>query len=190
MFQKILVAIDHSALGKRVFDEALILVKATSASLVLLNVLSPDDEASLSPPILIGQESYPVGLSGRVVEIYQELWETYAKQGLEMLRSLTDKALAADVEATFQQVLGSPSRIICELARELAVDLIIVGRRGRSGLNELILGSVSNYVLHHATCSVLTVYRQPQAVHRQPQASANLSHAKEGELNKVANSVG
>jgi nucleotide-binding universal stress UspA family protein len=170
MFHKILVAIDHSKLGEHVFDEALTLTKATSASLVLLNVLSPEDEASPSTPILIRQESYPVGLSGRVVEIYQELWETYAKQELEMLRSLTDKAIAAGVEATFQQVLGSPSRIICELARELAVDLIILGRRGRSGLNELILGSVSNYVLHHAPCSVLTVHRQSQTTVDRDQA--------------------
>ncbi len=39
----------------------------------------------------------------------------------------------------------------------MGADLIVVGRRGRSGLSELILGSASNYVLHHAPCSVLTL---------------------------------
>ncbi|MGQ9872468.1 universal stress protein [Leptodesmis sp.] len=36
-------------------------------------------------------------------------------------------------------------------------DLILIGNRGHTGLKELFLGSASNYVLHHAPCSVLTV---------------------------------
>jgi nucleotide-binding universal stress UspA family protein len=35
-----------------------------------------------------------------------------------------------------------------------------MGRRGRTGLSELFLGSVSNYVTHHAPCSVLTLKLQ------------------------------
>jgi len=73
MFHKILVAIDHSELGQHVFDEALILAKSIPASLILLNVLSPADEASPSTPMLSSYEFYPGGLSRSVVEIYQEL---------------------------------------------------------------------------------------------------------------------
>ncbi|MDB9482953.1 universal stress protein, partial [Dolichospermum circinale CS-537/05] len=36
--------------------------------------------------------------------------------------------------------------------------LIMMGRRGRSGLAEFFLGSQSNYVLHHAPCSVQIVH--------------------------------
>ncbi|XGV97916.1 MAG: universal stress protein [Leptolyngbya sp. BL-A-14] len=174
MFQKILVAIDHSELGQRVFDEALTLAKANSSSLMLLNVLSPEDEASPSTPALINHEFCSVGSSGRVVEIYQELCESNAKRELERVQSLTEQAIAAGIEATFHQALGTPGRIICELARELDVDLIILGRRGRSGLNEWLLGSVSNYVLHHAPCSVLTVQAQAQSnvsVHQEQQTA-------------------
>ncbi|NEO65320.1 MAG: universal stress protein, partial [Moorea sp. SIO4G2] len=35
--------------------------------------------------------------------------------------------------------------------------LIVLGRRGLGGLKEMVLGSVSNYVVHHAPCSVLVV---------------------------------
>ncbi|NEO28803.1 MAG: universal stress protein, partial [Kamptonema sp. SIO4C4] len=34
---------------------------------------------------------------------------------------------------------------------------VIIGRRGRVGLSEILLGSVSNYVLHHAPCAVMVV---------------------------------
>lgn len=61
------------------------------------------------------------------------------------------------INAEFKILFGDPSRVICEIAQAWNADLIIIGRRGRTGLSELFLGSVSNYVLHHAPCSVLTV---------------------------------
>ena len=44
------------------------------------------------------------------------------------------------------------------MANSWQADMIIVGNRGRSGLSEFFLGSVSNYVMHHAPCSVLVVH--------------------------------
>lgn len=52
---------------------------------------------------------------------------------------------------------GSPERSICEIAQTWEADLIIVGSRGLTGIKEMFLGSVSNYVTHHAPCSVLIV---------------------------------
>lgn len=49
MFHKILVALDRSAVGQQVFDEALALAKATGASLILLNILTPEEEECPSP---------------------------------------------------------------------------------------------------------------------------------------------
>ncbi len=157
MVHKILVAIDRSKLSQYVFEEALALAKSLSASLVLINILSPDHEASPRNPILIGTELYPGGFNGSVAKVYQDLWTSYSERELDMLRSLTDIARAAGTETTFHQSIGSPSQLICKFARDLEVDLIILGRNSRSGLDEFILGSVSNYVMHHAPCSVLTI---------------------------------
>ncbi len=44
-----------------------------------------------------------------------------------------------------------------EIIRENNVDLIVVGTHGRTGLGKLLLGSVAEDILHHATCPVLTV---------------------------------
>ncbi len=53
-------------------------------------------------------------------------------------------------------VVGLPQNEIHRLARELNVDLIVVGTHGRHGLS-LLLGSTSNGVLHGAECDILAV---------------------------------
>ena len=52
--------------------------------------------------------------------------------------------------------LGAPKHEIVRIAKELGIDLIVVGSHGRHGL-QLLLGSTANGVLHLATCDVLAV---------------------------------
>ncbi|GAB1541197.1 hypothetical protein NUACC21_38670 [Scytonema sp. NUACC21] len=96
-------------------------------------------------------------MSTEILNIQRKQWEEFVNRGIEMLRSLVEEATVAGVSSEFTQKPGSPGSTICEFASDGRFDLIVIGRRGRSGLSELLLGSVSNYVLHHASCSVLTV---------------------------------
>lgn len=155
MFHKILVALDRSKIAKQVFDKSLAGAREPDSSLMLLHVMSPGDEGY---PILPGiQYPYiPVGEED-LLGSYLKQREIYEHLGIDMLRSLTEEAIAAGVQAEFAQKVGNPGPVICNLARTWEADLIVVGRRGRSGISELLLGSVSNYVLHHAPCSVLVV---------------------------------
>ncbi|MGH8003018.1 MAG: universal stress protein [Brasilonema sp.] len=159
MFHKILAALDASEMGNLVFEQALGLAKKTEASVMLLHVLSAEEEGSPYMPMLSSVDCYP-GLGVQNIEFYQKQWDAYETEGLKMLRLRASEALSAGVNAEFTQNLGSPGRIICHLARSWGADLIVIGRRGRSGLTEFLLGSVSNYVLHHAPCSVFVVHRQ------------------------------
>lgn len=169
MFHNILVAIDRSEMSRQGFDAALSLAKATGARLILLHILSLDDEESPTMPVLFGKDFYPRGSSRSVTQIYEDLWNAYEARGLALLRSLADEATAQGVNVEVTQGLGSAGLMICEFARNLDVDLIILGRRGNySRLDEWLLGSVSNYVLHHAPCSVLTIHRQPQPAPDKP----------------------
>jgi nucleotide-binding universal stress UspA family protein len=161
MFDKILVAVDRSENGKKALEAAIALAKAMGSSLMLLHVLSSEEEGSPPMSTLTTLEYYPVNAT--LFESYQKLWETYEKEGLELLRSYADKAMAAGVSTEFTQNSGNPGRTICEMAQNWGADLILMGRRGHSGVKELVLGSVSNYVLHHAHCSVFTIQGQPQA---------------------------
>lgn len=153
MLKKILVALDRSEIGQQVFQQALVLAKATQAKLLLLHVLSPEEEGSPHIPMVSNYDYYP-GLSGQSFEIYQKQWDNFKAESVEMLQNLSAKANTEGVSTEFSQTLGNPGRTICKFATNWDADLIIMGHRGLSGLKELFLGSVSNYVLHHAPCSV------------------------------------
>jgi nucleotide-binding universal stress UspA family protein len=52
---------------------------------------------------------------------------------------------------------GLPSAIIREKARSLDIDLIVIGKRGETELDEALLGSVTKHVLYENVCDVLVV---------------------------------
>jgi nucleotide-binding universal stress UspA family protein len=174
MFRKILVALDRSHISRHVFEQAIAFAKATKANLMLLHVLSHGEEGCPELPTYPYFSYYPQA-GDQLLEVYLEEWEKYSKRGLEFLRSLHLEAIAAGVNADFTQIAGDPGLIICDLAQTWEADLILMGRRGHSGLNELFLGSVSNYVLHHAPCSVLTLQTHAKVKPETPQQSNLLS---------------
>lgn len=61
------------------------------------------------------------------------------------------------VSITTRVLFGTPDRRIVELAEEEAADLIVVGSHGYNRLERLLLGSVSDAIVHHAPCKVLVV---------------------------------
>jgi nucleotide-binding universal stress UspA family protein len=159
MFQRIVVGVDLSINSWRVFESALALAQENKATLMIEHVLSGEEENSpILPPVATGYY-FPVVNSDTYL-YYQNQWKAYEKNGLSLLETLVNKAKAAGVEAESKQSIGSPGRQICATARDWNADLIVTGRRGHTGLSELFLGSVSNYILHHALCSVLVVQSQ------------------------------
>lgn len=71
----------------------------------------------------------------------------------ETVRRFQDKRVT--VKGWF--VLGVPSAQICAAAAESHADLIVLGTRGRTGLEHLLLGSTAERVVIKAPCPVLTV---------------------------------
>ena len=56
-------------------------------------------------------------------------------------------------------LVGEPGPELCRLAADEGADLLVVVSHGRGVLKRVLLGSVSDYVLHHSPCPVLVVRR-------------------------------
>jgi|SRR5580765_7974591 len=65
-----------------------------------------------------------------------------------------------NVEISIDVLSGSPDGRIVETAEEMGADLIVIGSHGYKQWERLLLGSVSDSVVHHAHCSVLVVRSQ------------------------------
>ena len=155
MFSKILAPIQSPITDQIVFERALTLAQQNQAELMLLHVISPEMRSTpaLPNPTLY---RYPV-ITDELMQDYRQRWEEFENQGIEMLKALSDKAQAAGINVEFSQNIGNTGRVICDMAKNNQIDLIVIRQPDRSKLDELFLGSISSYVLHHAICPVLAV---------------------------------
>ena len=154
MLHKILVATTSAEASHYVFAQALMLAKATSAHLGLLHVTDPDETTEAPPsyldilkPYWRGEESDPCCYVGH--------FETLEP---DRFAAMVGRAAAEGVSTDCIHCFGDPEKTISDFAEVWNADLIVVGRRGRSGITEFFLDSVSNYTLHHARCSVYVVH--------------------------------
>ena len=157
---KILIALDRSSDDMSVFDSAVSLAQTTGASLMLLHIISEEDPDYPLLPTYV----YYSALNDSDGGILQQTFAEYEQSGIDFLRNLTKKAIAAGINTEYVQLNGIPGWEICQLASTWSADLIVVGSRGLKGLKEMFLGSVSNYVSHHAPCSVLIVRTPTESV--------------------------
>ena len=67
-----------------------------------------------------------------------------------------------DVDVERIVISGSPGAAICWIAQERRCDQIVMGTHGRTGLINLLMGSVAEYVVRHARCPVLSVPSRPR----------------------------
>jgi nucleotide-binding universal stress UspA family protein len=71
------------------------------------------------------------------------------------------KAMAGDVPVETFVLSGEPAQTIIQFAKDNGIDLIMTGTLGKSGIEELLLGSVAEKIIRHAPCPVLVVKSKP-----------------------------
>lgn len=139
----VLLTTDGSELAAEAIETGLQLL-GSGHRLVALTVVAPASPAlSLSP---MGPGPDPT--------LADELEARTMREQTEELRSLLDRL---GVQADARVEVGDAGDTICSVAEEIGADVVVIGSHGNGRLKEILLGSVSHHVLHHAPCPVLTV---------------------------------
>jgi nucleotide-binding universal stress UspA family protein len=138
VIRKILIAYDGSKHADAALELAADMAQRYRAVLVLLHAF---------PHVsgLLGTPQYDELLASRTL---------LGEQLLEGARARIPDSVAVEV----QLLEGPPAPAILRVAVEEQCDLIVIGSRGRGQIAELLLGSVSSTVAHHAPGAVLIVH--------------------------------
>ena len=132
-FDTILVATDGRPGGEAAIDHGIELADAYDASVHAVSVV--DETISSLPAVL----------------------EEFERVGMQATADVEARAAKAGVSTVRVVNRGIPHEAIIEYADERAVDLIVVGTEGRTGLGRLAFGSVSQRIVGKAPVPVLTV---------------------------------
>lgn len=101
------------------------------------------------------------GYMPSTVEIEKAARDNARKTLEETKAKLNNSFENSGVLISSEVLIGSPDSRIVETAEDFGADLIVVGSHGYNSWERLLLGSVSDSVVHHAPCSVLVV-RKPK----------------------------
>lgn len=97
---------------------------------------------------------------GEFVETLPKMVEKLESDAKGLLNSLKERAIKEGVSSEAIIYQGEePYKYIVDEASKNNVEMIIMGRKGRTGLERLMMGSVTSKVIGHAPCKVLVVPR-------------------------------
>jgi nucleotide-binding universal stress UspA family protein len=141
-FQKILCPVDFSVGSQHAMAEAAQLARAYDSELVVLHAWS-------LPAVGFGAEyMYPA-------EVVQDLVND-AQRGLDAAIAGASKLGVRHV--TGRLIDGPAGQTILDMVKaDPAIELIVIGTHGRTGIRRVLLGSVAELVVRHAACPVLTL---------------------------------
>ena len=161
--KKILAPTDLSELSQAGVRYALEMARAEGAELLIYHVVGPEEATPYFYEV--GSDEYPSAVEYRPVsEIVEERRRVLAKFLRENFGDVVP-----NVKIRQEVEVGGPYRKIVEKAVKEGADLIVMSTHGRTGLLHLLIGSVTEKVVRHAACPVLSV--RPKETRKLAQAA-------------------
>lgn len=146
-FKKIVVPIDFSDCSRHALTRAIEWAKAFGASVEVLYVWEP-------PHYLMPDTT--VFIPGHPDQTMIDYAQAEAKKSMDDF--LEKHGSAKDLPLTVQMLSGPPAETILNYVQNNAIDLIVMGTHGRTGLQRFLIGSVTEKIVRRASCPVLTLH--------------------------------
>jgi nucleotide-binding universal stress UspA family protein len=137
-FRRMLIGYDGSPQSEKAVELAFSLAECIDSTVLILAVARPPEPAT----------------SVELEAVLDDAREHYE----EGFKKIMEKARAHDLDVKTDMAVGHPGEQIIHRAEKDGIDLIILGRRGRSMISRMMLGSVSERVLRYAHCPVMVVH--------------------------------
>ncbi len=142
--KKILIALDYNPSAQKVAETGHKLAKAMNARIILLHVTSDAtyySSLNYSPIMGFGGFSSVDTIQANTAEELKKVAQDYLDKSKQ---HLGDEKIQTVVKK------GDYGETILNTAKELKVDIIVMGTHSRRGLEKILVGSVVENVLHHS----------------------------------------
>ena len=150
MYDRIIVALDGSALAEQVLPYVQALAEKFGSTLILVRAILPTEKAAtLVEPSLAGVPLDPT--------LVAEMIEAEEHDALTYLEHVGNALRQRGIRVEGEHPHGLPADAIVDAAHRTNADLVALTTHGRGGLGKLIFGSVADGVLRRAPCPVLLV---------------------------------
>ena len=150
LFRQILVACDLSKFTPQVLDYAVILAQNTGARMILANVINPRDTDAIAHAIhktlLVQREAAPETF------IHQHKLEREAR-----LKTLIDESGHPGLFIKTIVRTGEPFQELINITASEHTELVVMGTRGRSNLQSVLLGATAEKMFRHCPVPLLSV---------------------------------
>ncbi len=140
MFRKVLVAIDGSSQSRLALSTAIDVAKVWKAEIHAAYVIEIGLFSSLP-----------------VDNTWEVMYSLLDKEGKEILDSAVAAGTEAGVPLTTHLRQGHAGQELLNLAGEIGADLIVLGSLGKSGIERLLIGSVSSFVVTNSPVTTMVV---------------------------------
>ncbi|MGB5932723.1 MAG: universal stress protein [Anaerolineae bacterium] len=137
-YKLILNPTDGSTTSERATAHAIYLAKGTGAELLVLHVV----------------ETTIIWYTGT---LYQQMVDGLREFGNEVLKEALKRAKEEGVVARSMMIDGHSGTVVVRVAEREGADLIVMGALGRSMVEKVLVGSISQYVVRHAPCAICLV---------------------------------
>ena len=151
--KRILVPTDFSEQAANAMDLACQIARKNHAEVVAIHVLDHTGLFDFSA----GSSAYPMMGNPAGLDLDQEFLETLYSNAEEKCTKFLKAYEADGFEITKVVRIGSAFLYISEEINEKGTDLVIMGSKGVSGFEEVLIGSNTEKVVRHAKCPVITV---------------------------------
>lgn len=141
LFSKILVAIDGSVQSMAAAQKAIQMAKRDKSEVILFHVIQFLDEERYSP------------------QVFHELLQKGRKNAEKWFSNIKRKSGEEDIRLKTKTIesIGSPASSILRFAEKEAVDLIVMGTKGRTRSTSRLIGSTALGVVMRASCTLMIV---------------------------------
>lgn len=160
-YRTILVAVDGSENAHRAVDTAVMFAQKYGAELILAHVLDVEyfSVAWLNRPRHIedADENKQRVADALGIDVHAEELNDYRRQYSSDVLTMAAARVPEGVPFTVVHETGSPREALLEIAAERHADLIVAGSRGLGTVAGMLVGTVSGYLVHHASVPVLVV---------------------------------